>query len=156
MSTSTIEMAGLEGGRVELTPSNSTTWTRGSRARCCARATTGWDDAVLVWNGMVARAPALVVQPTSAGDVAAAVGFAREHGLLLSIKGGGHNIAGHLDRRTRSDARHVPDARRSRSIPPPGSPTLGPDVCSRTSTGRRRSTGSRRCSASSPRSASPA
>jgi FAD/FMN-containing dehydrogenase len=33
-------------------------------------------------------------QPSSAEDVAAAIGFAREHGLLLSIKGGGHNIAG--------------------------------------------------------------
>ena len=54
----------------------------------------GWDDAVLVWNGMVARVPALVVQPTSAADVAAAVGFASGHGLLLSIKGGGHNMAG--------------------------------------------------------------
>ena len=49
---------------------------------------------MLIWNGMVAKVPALVVQPTSAHDVAAAVGFARDHGLLLSIKGGGHNIAG--------------------------------------------------------------
>ncbi|MCP9486302.1 MAG: FAD-binding oxidoreductase [Gaiellaceae bacterium MAG52_C11] len=54
----------------------------------------GWDDAVLIWNGIVARFPALVLQPTSADDVAAAVGFAREHGVLLGIKGGGHNIAG--------------------------------------------------------------
>ena len=54
----------------------------------------GWDDAVLVWNGMVAKVPALVLQPTSAADVAVAVGFARDHGLLLSIKGGGHNMAG--------------------------------------------------------------
>jgi FAD binding domain len=43
---------------------------------------------------MAARLPALVLQPASAHDVAAAVGFARDHGLLLSIKGGGHNIAG--------------------------------------------------------------
>jgi FAD/FMN-containing dehydrogenase len=54
----------------------------------------GWDDAVTIWNGMVARTPALVVRPTSAADVAAAAVFAREHGLLLSVKGGGHNIAG--------------------------------------------------------------
>jgi FAD/FMN-containing dehydrogenase len=54
----------------------------------------GWEDAVLVWNGMVAKEPALVVQPESARDVAAAVGFARDHGLLLGVKGGGHNIAG--------------------------------------------------------------
>src|SRR5690606_6620926 len=47
-----------------------------------------------VWNGTVNKAPALVLQPTSARDVSAAVRFARDHGLLLSIKGGGHNIAG--------------------------------------------------------------
>ena len=65
-----------------------------SRVRCCARATRAGTRPCCIWNGMVATAPALVLQPTSARDVAAAVGFAREHGLLLSIKGGGHNIAG--------------------------------------------------------------
>ncbi|CAN5500651.1 FAD-binding oxidoreductase [soil metagenome] len=54
----------------------------------------GWDDAVLLWNDMVTKVPALVLQPNSTHDVATAVGFARDHKLLLSIKGGGHNIAG--------------------------------------------------------------
>jgi FAD/FMN-containing dehydrogenase len=54
----------------------------------------GWDEAVLIWNGMVAKEPALVVQPESAHDVAAAVGFARTRGMLIGVKGGGHNIAG--------------------------------------------------------------
>jgi FAD/FMN-containing dehydrogenase len=54
----------------------------------------GWADAVLIWNGMVAGVPALVLQPSSAHDVVAAVDFARDHGVLLSVKGGGHNIAG--------------------------------------------------------------
>jgi hypothetical protein len=49
---------------------------------------------VLTWNAMVARTPALVLQPVSAADVAAGVRFARDHGLLLGVKGGGHNIAG--------------------------------------------------------------
>ena len=52
----------------------------------------GWDGAVLVWNALAAKPPALVVQPVSARDVA--VGFARDHVLLLNVKGGGHNIAG--------------------------------------------------------------
>lgn len=38
--------------------------------------------------------PAFVVQPESAHDVAAVVDFARKHRVLLSVKGGGHNIAG--------------------------------------------------------------
>jgi FAD/FMN-containing dehydrogenase len=54
----------------------------------------GWDEAVLLWNGMAAQVPACVVQPSSARDVAAAVVFARGLGVALSVKGGGHNIAG--------------------------------------------------------------
>ncbi|WP_411967408.1 FAD-binding oxidoreductase [Haloferax sp. YSSS75] len=54
----------------------------------------GYSEATLIWNGMVEKTPALVVQPTGTADVVAAVKFAREHDLLLSVKGGGHNIAG--------------------------------------------------------------
>jgi FAD/FMN-containing dehydrogenase len=54
----------------------------------------GWDDAVRMWNGMVTKQPACVVQPSSPRDVAAAIDFARQHGLLLGVKGGGHNIGG--------------------------------------------------------------
>jgi len=54
----------------------------------------GWDEAVLVWNGMVDKTPELVLQPESTRDVVAAVAFARDHGILLGVKGGGHNIAG--------------------------------------------------------------
>jgi FAD/FMN-containing dehydrogenase len=54
----------------------------------------GWDDAVLIWNGLVDKTPAFVVQPASTRDVAATVRFARDHGILLGVKGGGHNIAG--------------------------------------------------------------
>jgi FAD/FMN-containing dehydrogenase len=93
-STSTIDIAALEGGRVNLTPEQLDDLHSRVEGSLLRAGDEGWDDAVLVWNGMVARFPALVVQPTSAHDVAAAVAFAREHGLLLSIKGGGHNMAG--------------------------------------------------------------
>jgi FAD/FMN-containing dehydrogenase len=55
---------------------------------------TAYDDARAIWNGLIDRKPALIVQCTGAADVVDAVNFAREHGLLLSIKGGGHNVAG--------------------------------------------------------------
>lgn len=45
-------------------------------------------EQLLVWNGMVARVPALVVRPTSPRDVAEAVAFARDHGLLVRIAPG--------------------------------------------------------------------
>jgi FAD/FMN-containing dehydrogenase len=54
----------------------------------------GYDDARAIWNGLIDRRPALVVQCSGAADVVDAVNFAREHNLLLSIKGGGHNVAG--------------------------------------------------------------
>jgi FAD/FMN-containing dehydrogenase len=54
----------------------------------------GYEAARTVFNAMVDRYPSYVVRPTGAADVMAAVDFAREHDLLLSVKGGGHNFAG--------------------------------------------------------------
>ncbi len=54
----------------------------------------GYDEARSVWNAMIDRHPALIVRCLGAADVVACVNVAREHGLPLSIKGGGHNIAG--------------------------------------------------------------
>jgi FAD/FMN-containing dehydrogenase len=54
----------------------------------------GYDAARSVWNAMIDRRPALVAQPRGAADVIAAVNFARAHELPLSMKGGGHNVAG--------------------------------------------------------------
>ena len=54
----------------------------------------GYEDSRTVWNAMIDRRPALVVRCLGTADVIACVQFAREHRLLLCIKGGGHNIAG--------------------------------------------------------------
>ncbi len=54
----------------------------------------GYDDARSLWNAMIERRPALVVRCLGVGDVVTAVEFVREHGLALTIKGGGHNISG--------------------------------------------------------------
>jgi FAD/FMN-containing dehydrogenase len=94
MGTEAVELAGLEGGQVTLTPSQVDTLAAVVDGPMLRSGDDGWDEAILIWNGMAARVPALVVRPTSATDVAAAVRFAADHGLLLGIKGGGHNIAG--------------------------------------------------------------
>lgn len=54
----------------------------------------GYDDARAIWNSMIDRRPGLVVRCSGTADVVAAVGFARENGLPLAVRGGGHNIAG--------------------------------------------------------------
>ncbi|HEX5940111.1 MAG TPA: FAD-binding oxidoreductase, partial [Dehalococcoidia bacterium] len=55
----------------------------------------GYDVARRVWNGMIDRHPALIVRAAAVDDVVAGVNFAREQGLLVSVRGGGHNVAGH-------------------------------------------------------------
>ena len=53
-----------------------------------------YDTARSVWNAMVDKHPALIARCRGAADVIAAVNFARERGWLLSVRGGGHNVAG--------------------------------------------------------------
>ncbi len=54
----------------------------------------GYDAARKVYNGMIDRHPALIVRCADVADVIAAVNFGRENGLLVSIRGGGHNAGG--------------------------------------------------------------
>ncbi|RPI71215.1 MAG: FAD-binding oxidoreductase [Geobacteraceae bacterium] len=54
----------------------------------------GYEESRTVWNGMIDRRPAAIARCLGGADVIACVRFARENDILLSIKGGGHNIAG--------------------------------------------------------------
>lgn len=53
-----------------------------------------YDAARIVWNGMIDRRPAIVVQPTGVADVLTALRFAREQGLEIAVRSGGHSIPG--------------------------------------------------------------
>jgi hypothetical protein len=54
----------------------------------------GYDEARTIWNAMIDRRPALIARCRGAVDVINSVNFARSHGRLLAVRGGGHNVAG--------------------------------------------------------------
>src|SRR5215813_1655020 len=65
---------------------------RGELLRPCDA---GYETTRKVWNGMIDRRPALIIRCTGVADVIAAIQFARTHELLVAVRGGGHNVAGH-------------------------------------------------------------
>ncbi|WP_354673941.1 FAD-binding oxidoreductase [Cupriavidus alkaliphilus] len=54
----------------------------------------GYDRARQVWNGAIAKRPAMIIYCADAADVSRAVTFARSGGYLVAVRSGGHNVAG--------------------------------------------------------------
>ncbi|MBC8037962.1 MAG: FAD-binding oxidoreductase, partial [Rhizobiales bacterium] len=54
-----------------------------------------YESTRVIWNGMIDRRPALIARCRNAADVAASVNFARDNGLAIAIRSGGHNVAGY-------------------------------------------------------------
>jgi FAD/FMN-containing dehydrogenase len=84
---------------------------------------TGYDEARRTFNALSDRSPKMVVRPLDTEEVRVALAFARAHDLPVSVRGGGHSVAGHaigqgalaLDLRTLSDVRVDPQRRRVRA-----------------------------------------
>ena len=82
----------------------------------------GYDEARQVWNGMISHRPAVIARVESTDEVVAALALARAEGLPVSIRGGGHNVAGLavgdgslvVDLSAMSSVSVDPDARRAR------------------------------------------
>jgi FAD/FMN-containing dehydrogenase len=85
----------------------------------------GYEEARAIWNAMIDRRPAAVVRALGASDVIQTVRLAARHGLLMSVRGGGHNIAGSavcegglmLDLSRMRSVRVDPEARTARVEP---------------------------------------
>ena len=115
----------------------------------------GYDEARAVHNGMIDRRPAVVVRAANAGDVMASVHYARENGLALSLRGGGHSAPGFGT----NDDGVVIDFSGMRGVrvdPQPGPPEPKLARPGATSTPRRMRSASRPPAGSSPRPASAA
>src|SRR5881392_2314115 len=84
-----------------------------------------YDPARKLWNGMFDRKPALIARCAGAADVITAVNFARDHGLHVAVRGGGHSIPGHsvcdggllIDLSAMKGIRVDPAGRRARAEP---------------------------------------
>ncbi|HEX2111754.1 MAG TPA: FAD-binding oxidoreductase [Gaiellaceae bacterium] len=89
-----MQMTGLDGGVVEIDSHTLDAFSATFDGRALRRGDPRFEEATRIWNAMASKRPALVVQPLSADDVREAIRFASANGILFSIKGGGHNIAG--------------------------------------------------------------
>jgi FAD/FMN-containing dehydrogenase len=77
-----------------LAASDLAAFASGMRGRVVTSQDRDYDDIRKIWNGMVDRRPALIARCASTEDVQHAVNFARERRMLVSVRGGGHHIAG--------------------------------------------------------------
>lgn len=82
------------GSTMDISEAEIASLRTGLRGMVCLPEDGGYDAARSVWNGMIDRRPAMIVQAAGAADVMKAVNFARDHGATLAVRGGCHNITG--------------------------------------------------------------
>jgi FAD/FMN-containing dehydrogenase len=90
----TVQATTLDGQQVSLASGAMERFRETFRGPILERGDPGYDDARKLWNGMHDRYPALIARCSGTADIVAAVSFAREEGIRLSVRGGGHNVAG--------------------------------------------------------------
>ena len=89
-----LRLKALDGGSTTLDQETVDQFAATLRGTVLTPKDDGYDSARTVWNAMIDRKPGLIAECLGAADVASAVRFARQHDLLVSVCGGGHNIAG--------------------------------------------------------------
>jgi FAD/FMN-containing dehydrogenase len=89
-----VEAVTGSGGKVTLQKSAIEELRASLRGALLLPGQPGYDEARRVLNASIDKHPALVVQPSGTADVRTAVSFARQHGLLLAVKCGGHSFGG--------------------------------------------------------------
>jgi FAD/FMN-containing dehydrogenase len=90
----TLQMTGLAGGARSLDGDSLDAFAAELDGILAREGDDAYAEATSIWNGMIARRPSVVVRAASTKDVVRTVDFARDNEVELSIRGGGHNIAG--------------------------------------------------------------
>ena len=91
---SAVQIAGQFQDAVGVDQTNIDDLRAGLRGIALQPGNDGYDEARTIWNEMIDRRPDLIVRCTGVSDVIAAVKFARSNELLVSVRGGGHNVSG--------------------------------------------------------------
>jgi FAD/FMN-containing dehydrogenase len=89
-----LTLAGANGTQATLTDADVNAFAKGLKGQVLKPDSAGYNEARSIWNAMIDKHPSLIVRCTSTEDVVNSVRFAKSHGLLVAIRGGGHNIAG--------------------------------------------------------------
>jgi hypothetical protein len=89
-----IHFRGIDGAGVEVSRHALDEFAAGLRGEVIAAGEPSYEEARQVWNAMIDRRPALVVRCKGAADVVRSVQLVREHRIVSTVRGGGHNIAG--------------------------------------------------------------
>jgi FAD/FMN-containing dehydrogenase len=89
-----IQSRTRDGGTVTLAAASLKKLTKGLKGTVVTEDSPDYEEVRAIWNAMIGHRPAVIVRCAVPEDVITAVNFVREHGLLASVRGGGHNIAG--------------------------------------------------------------
>src|SRR4051812_3631260 len=89
-----LSAVGLDGKPIALARTDIKEFRASLRGQLLLAGNDGYEDARKIWNGVFNRHPALIARCADRTDVVKAVNFARAHGVLTAVRGGGHSISG--------------------------------------------------------------
>jgi FAD/FMN-containing dehydrogenase len=94
LAAGAVPATGIAGKQVVLSASDIADLRASLRGQLLTPGQDGYDSARRIWNGAFDKNPALIARCAQATDVSQTVKFARAHGLLVAVRGGGHSLSG--------------------------------------------------------------
>jgi FAD/FMN-containing dehydrogenase len=89
-----LSAIGLDGKSIAIARADIKEFRASLRGQLLLAGNEGYEQARKIWNGVFDRHPALIARCADSADVVKAVNFARTHGVLTAVRGGGHSISG--------------------------------------------------------------